>query len=247
MALIFRACGVELRTKTDSPGLIRFFDAIILGGSLVPAWGIGLVAGNVLVGLPLDASGNLVGSWLFFLNPFALVASLVSVAAFVLHGLLYVSLKVEAKDRPIYVGKAKIAFWAFAGLVAVSAILSPFVLAARFGAAKSLIVFWVFVGLFAVGYSGVFSDLRAGRHGGAFAASAIGLASIVGMSASLLFPVLIPSRLGAANDLSIGNAASPDATLKVILIMACIAVPLIVVYTAIAYRSFRGVAREADK
>jgi cytochrome bd-type quinol oxidase subunit 2 len=60
------------------------------------------------------------------------------------------------------------------------------------------------------------------------------------MSASLLFPVLLPSRLARANDISIVVAASPDASLRVLLILALIALPLIAVYTFVAYRSFRA-------
>ncbi len=242
MAILFRAFGVELRTKTDNPALIRLFDLLIFIGSAIPAWGIGLVAGNVLVGFPLDAGGAVQGSWLFFLNPFALGTSLASLASFTLHGATYVALKSEAQDRAVFLGRSMKALAAFAALAVACAVASPFALSARFASSPSLLGFWIFAVLGLVGYSGVFSDLRAKRAGGSFMASAIGLLSIVGMSASLLFPVLIPSRLGKENGITILSAAASDKSLAVMLVLALVGVPLIVIYTIIAYRSFRGVA-----
>jgi cytochrome d ubiquinol oxidase subunit II len=240
MALIFRACGVELRSKTDSPALARFFDLIIAGGSLLPAWGIGLVAGNVLLGLPLDASGNVEGSWLFFLHPFALATGLVSLAAFGLHGSVYVALKTGGEEGRRFQRQALAWLGAFAALVLACALASPFVLGGRFAASPTLLPFALFALLGLGAYAALFLALRAGRAVAAFASSALGLLSLVGMSASLLFPVLLPSRLARANDISIVVAASPDASLRVLLILALIALPLIAVYTFVAYRSFRA-------
>jgi cytochrome d ubiquinol oxidase subunit II len=246
MALVFRAGGVELRTKVEGPRLARFLDGCILAGSLVPAWGIGLAAGNVLLGMPLDAEGAVKGSWLFFLNPFSIVAGFASLAAFAVHGLAYVATKTRGEDREAFVGFAITSLGIFAVIVAALAVSSVFLLHARFAASQALVGFWIFAALAVVGYMGVFMDLRARRIGGAFAASAIGLLSIVGMSACLLFPVMIPSNLGAANDLVVANAASSDRSLLAILVLAAIGVPLIAVYTIVAYRSFRGQAKPAE-
>jgi cytochrome bd ubiquinol oxidase subunit II len=246
MAIVARACGVELRGKTDSAGLQRFLDGSIVVGSLVPAWGVGLAAGNVLVGLPIDAAGNLQGSWLFFLHPFALATSLLSLAAFTLHGSLYVAMKTVGPQRDALVAASKKLFLTVAALVAVCAVAGVFVLGPRLSASGAKVGFWIFAVLTLVGYGGVIMDLGARRLGGAFAASGLGILSMVGASACLLFPVLIPSRLGAGNDLTVALAASSDKSLLVMLILACIAVPLAAVYAFIAYRSFRGASKPGE-
>jgi cytochrome d ubiquinol oxidase subunit II len=246
MAIVARACGVELRGKTDSAFLQRFLDGSIVVGSLIPAWGVGLAAGNVLVGLPIDAAGNLQGSWLFCLHPFALATSLLSLAAFSLHGSLYVAMKTEGPQREALVAASKKLFYAVAALVAVCAAAGAFVLGPRLAGSGAKAGFWVFAVLALVGYGGVIMDLGGKRIGGAFAASGLGILSMVGASACFLFPVLIPSRLGADQSLTVAMAASPDKSLLVMLIMACIAVPLIAVYSVIAYRSFRGASKAGE-
>ena len=246
MAIVFRACGVELRSKTENPFLLRLFDLSIFLGSLLPAWAIGLVAGNVLLGFPLDASGSLQGSALFFLNPFSLAASLASLAAFTLHGLVYTAMKNEGAHREAFGAAATKAFRVFAVLVIACVAIGSATLSQRYAASQARPLFWVFAILFVIGYSGVPMDLRAKRMGGAFAASAIGLVSVVGMSASLLYPRLLPSRLGAEGDLDVARAASADPSLKAMLIIALVALPLVAIYSFVAYRSFKGKARGAE-
>lgn len=242
VAVLFRAIGVELRGKTDSPFLVRLFDFFIPAGSAVQAWAVGLVAGNVLVGLPLDASHNLSGSWLFFLDPWALGAGFLSLAAFTLHGGLYVAAKAEGAHRDATLAFSRRAFIATAFFLVVDAAGFPFFMSARTGGPVSLAIFCVLCTLAAAGYAGVFLELRRSRPDRAFAASALAIAPLAGACAAWLFPALLPSRLGAAHAITVANAAASDHSLSTLLLLAGIALPLVAVYTAIAYRSFRGKA-----
>jgi cytochrome d ubiquinol oxidase subunit II len=242
MALVLRGCGVEFRDKVGSPALARILDGCIFWGSLIPAWGIGLAGGSVLAGFPVDAQGAVQGSPFFFLKPFPLAAAFLSLSAFLLQGILYASLKSERDERAGLVKPAGSALLLVAVFLAGATILGAFSLGPRFGASRAMPAFWACAIAALAGYLAVFAGLRAGRPGLAFAGSSLGLASLVGVSASLLFPVLIPSSLGA--DITVANAASADPTLKVMLILACVALPLIALYSVIAYRSFRGAAKK---
>lgn len=240
VAVLFRALGVELRGKTDSPFLVRLFDFFIPAGSAVQAWAVGLVAGSVLVGLPLDASHNLSGSWLFFLNPWSLGAGFLSLAAFTLHGSLYVATKGEGVHRDATLAFARRVFPVTAFFLVIDAVGFPLFAGARAGGPATLAVFGVLCAFAAAGYIGVFLGLRGSKPGRAFAFSALGIAALVGASAAWLFPVLIPSTLGVANAVTVANAAASDRSLSTILLLAGITLPLVAIYTAIAYRSFRG-------
>ena len=240
VAVLFRALGVELRGKTDSPFLLHLFDFFIPAGSAVQAWAVGLVAGNVLVGLPLDASHNLSGSWLFFLNPLALGTGFLSLAAFTLHGSLYVAAKGEGSHRDSTLAFARRTFVVTAFFLVIDAVGFPLFAGERTGGVASLAAFGLLCVLAAAGYARSFLELRKSRPMRAFAASALGIAALAGASAAWLFPVLIPSTLGAANAITVANAAASDRSLSTILVLAGIAIPLVAVYTAIAYRSFRG-------
>jgi cytochrome bd ubiquinol oxidase subunit II len=240
VALIFRATGIELRGKAKSPALGKFFDVTIAVGSFIPAWAIGLVAGNVLIGFPLEPEGVMKGNFLAFLNPFALLASLASLAAFGLHGLLFLAMKSDNSFRENLVRNARRLFLAVAVTIIAGGAVSPAALAGRFASSKALPFFWVFACLAIIGYVGVWIYLKATRYGLAFASSGVAIASLCGAAAALLYPALLPSSLAAANDLTVANSASSDSSLLVMLVVTLIALPLIAVYTFVAYRSFRG-------
>ena len=58
---------------------------------------LGVVLGNVLQGIPLDENHNYYGSWLLFLNPYALSVGITTVALFMLHGAIYLTMKTEGR------------------------------------------------------------------------------------------------------------------------------------------------------
>jgi len=70
-ALIFRAVSFEFRSKVDSSVWRRVWTGIRIG-SLLPAVLFGVAIGNILHGVPIDASGTDVGSFLEMLNPFSI-------------------------------------------------------------------------------------------------------------------------------------------------------------------------------
>jgi cytochrome d ubiquinol oxidase subunit II len=63
---------------------------------------------------------------------------------------------------------------------------------------------------------------------------------MIGLAALSLFPKLVPSTINLANSLTIYNASSSEKTLFTMLIIALIGVPIVIIYTIIIYRIFRG-------
>ena len=81
--------------------------------------------------------------------------------------------------------------------------------------------------------------LREKLDGWAFLATGL---AIVGITATIflnLYPRVMPSSLGVANDLTIWNAASTHYTLKVMTIVALIFTPIVLAYQAWTYWVFR--------
>jgi cytochrome d ubiquinol oxidase subunit II len=83
----------------------------------------------------------------------------------------------------------------------------------------------------------------AGRVRAAFAASSAALALDVLLAACLAHPVLVPSTLGVDLALTVRNAASTPGTLRAMLAIAAVGVPLVAAYTFGIYRVFRGPVR----
>jgi cytochrome d ubiquinol oxidase subunit II len=63
--------------------------------------------------------------------------------------------------------------------------------------------------------------------------------ALVILSAASLFPYLIPS-VGVGPSISVASAGSSELSLTVMTIIACIGVPLVLIYHIIVYRMFRG-------
>ena len=61
-ALIFRAVSLEFRGKRDSQAWKRFWDYSFFGASALATFLFGVAAGNVLVGIPINASGVFTGA-----------------------------------------------------------------------------------------------------------------------------------------------------------------------------------------
>ena len=239
VALIFRAVSFEFRSKVDAPGWRRRWDVAFGVGSAVPALLYGVAVGNVLRGLEMDASGvttTLPG----LLNPFALLIGVLGLAMFVLHGASYLALKTEGALQERMRRWASAAWVVFIALYAVSTAASYAVAPYLFEHWLANPLTWVFFALLLASCIAGPWALRAERFGRAFIASAAATLSIIALAAEGLYPRLVPSRPDLANSLTIYNASSTPRTLTTMLVIALIGMPLVILYTVLIYRAFRG-------
>ena len=80
-----------------------------------------------------------------------------------------------------------------------------------------------------------------GWDGTAFICSCLGIACLIGLFGLGTYPVLIRSSINPEiNSLTLFNAASSFLTLKVLLLIVLIGVPLVLGYGFYIYRIFRG-------
>ena len=100
-ALIFRAVSFEFRNKVDSPTWRSAWDWAFGLGSLLPALLFGVAIGNILRGVPIDANGNYLGTFLDLLNPYSIGVGILSSILFTMHGAIYLATKSEGglRDR----------------------------------------------------------------------------------------------------------------------------------------------------
>jgi cytochrome d ubiquinol oxidase subunit II len=78
-----------------------------------------------------------------------------------------------------------------------------------------------------------------GRDGVAFAATAVTMAATVVTLFVALYPRVMVSTLGAANDLTVTNTASSPYSLKVMTVAAAILFPVVLLYQGWTYHVFR--------
>lgn len=234
IALIVRGVAFEFRSKDNHPRWRGLWDGAIFIGSLVPALLWGVAFGNILRGVAIDESMTYVGSFFDLLNPYALVGGLVTLSLFILHGALFLELKVDGviRDRVKTIARR---FWLPVTLLAVVfVVLSLFETDIRdnFNVANVAGLVIAVAALLWTGYS-----IFQARYGRAFFGTGLTVVGVVALIFGTLFPRVMPSTLGF--DLTIYNASSSEYTLQVMTVIALTVVPIVLAYQAWTYWVFR--------
>ncbi|MBB3061281.1 cytochrome d ubiquinol oxidase subunit II [Microbulbifer rhizosphaerae] len=275
-ALWMRPLGFDYRSKLTNPTWRRAWDWALFAGGIVPALIFGVALGNVLQGVPFTFDEILKvtyhGSFWALLNPFALLAGLVSVAMLLMHGSVWLQLKTadrlfeRARGLSVLLGLATAALFVLAGIwvsvgidgyVLVGAVdglaaSNPMNKAAvlesgawlnNYGRFPLLIV----APLLGIGGALAVAWLSLGcRSGWAFVASSLSLAGIIFTAGGSMFPFMLPSSANPSMSLTVWDASSSETTLMIMLVVALIFVPLVLAYTAWSFWAMRGRILEQD-
>ncbi len=210
---------------------------------------LGAALGNVIRGVPLDATGFFSGP--LFTNfrpgphPGVLDWYTVLVAVFTLcvlgaHGALYLVLKATGPVRErasLLAGR----LWAAAILLGIpttvaTASIRPSLYASLFARPWT----WILAIGIAGALAGIFIALKQQKELAAFLCSAAFLVCILGATAAGLYPNLLTSTLDPAYDLNIANAQAGGIGLRVGFYWWTLALVLAVGYFIFLFRMFRG-------
>ncbi len=269
-ALFFRPVGFDYRSKVDDPRWRNAWDWGLFVGGAVPALVFGVAFGNLLLGVPFhydrDMQVYYTGSFLALLNPFGLLAGVVSLAMLVMHGAAYLQLRSEgeiharAKTALKIAAIVMMAAFALAGVWLAIGIdgyrivsmppadtaFAPLAKAVEKAAGAWLANYnahqWM-VAAPILGFAGaaiaiVFSV--AGRPLAAFAASALSVAGVILTAGFSLFPFVMPSSSNPASSLTVWDAVSSHRTLQVMFWVVALFLPVVLAYTSWVYRVLRG-------
>jgi cytochrome d ubiquinol oxidase subunit II len=241
--LILRAVSLEFRGKRRGRGWRATWDGAFALGSTGATAVFGTAVGSLLLGIPLDARGEFVGTTRDLLHPYALVVGAMTVALFALHGAVYLELRTEGDLRR----RAHRAAWsAYGTFLLLFLLVTMFTLVevpratARLREAPWL---WGVPVLNALAIANIPRALFHGRPGETFASTCAVIVALVALLGAALFPHLVPSRPAPENGLTLWNAASSAKTLGIMAIVAAIGMPLVLTYTAVVYWTFRGKVR----
>lgn len=231
LALIGRGVALEWRGKIDTPRWRSTWDAVIAGGSLVATLGVGLLLSWNLLGLPLDAYGNRVGSPFAALRWDTALGALAFTGFALVHGAVFLALKTDGVVRH----RARRFALAFAP-VGLAPLLTLTVVAQLRSDAEWT---WLAVFVVLVAAVGAWLRLEAGREGQAFGLLGVTLAAALLSLFGALYPNVLPSTVDPAYSLSIMDTASSPYTLKVMTWVAAFGAPAVLVYQGWTYWVFR--------
>lgn len=241
MGLMFRAVSIEFRSKQPSERWRRNWDLCFFFGSFVISFGVGVLLSNLITGIPLDRDHVFVGSFSDLIHPYALMVGVMTVALFTMHGAIFLVMKTEGKlhDRIRRWVPKVIAFFILTFLIVTTMTIynKPHMTApmGRYPALLSIPVF-AFATIFLVPYL-----MKKQWDGWAFICSCVCIALLLSLAAIGTFPNMILSTINPqTNSLQIYNSASSELTLKVLLIIVSIGIPLVLAYGFYIYRVFRG-------
>jgi cytochrome bd ubiquinol oxidase subunit II len=243
VALISRAVSMEFRSKREHPGWRAFWDWSFFAGSTGASLVFGVAIGNAMMGLPLSPEGDFAGSFFDLLNPYGLLIGGFAVSMFALHGALFLNLKTEGALQARLRGWIWLAFGLFLVLY-VLATISTLMLVPHATANFAQHPWAIMVVLCDVlAIANIPRCVYRSRPGQAFLSSAIGIAGLLTLFGLALFPNLITASNDSSLSVTIFNAASSAKTLGIMLVIAAIGMPLVLAYTVIIYRAFRGKVR----
>ena len=240
LALVFRAISFEFRNKVDSPGWRKFWDWSFGLGSALPALLFGVAFGNILKGIPVDASKNFTGNFFTLLNPYSILIGALSLVMLTMHGAIYLTNKTDGELRDRNINKAKRLWVVFVSAYILSTFASLKASPALFDGVLANPIWWLLMLIIIVSIIGIPMMLNKNNFKMAFLFSSLVIASVIGLAAVGLFPNLVPSSLDPNFSLTIINASSTQKTLTTMLIIALIGMPFVAVYTIIMYKIFKG-------
>ncbi|GAA0469752.1 cytochrome d ubiquinol oxidase subunit II [Streptomyces olivaceiscleroticus] len=231
LCLIVRGVAFEYRHKRDEERWQTNWERAIFWTSLVTPVLWGVIFGNMVRGVKIDADKNYVGSLLDLLNPYAILGGLAMLALFTFHGAVFASLKTVGPIRD----RARV-MASFLGMIAAGLAL-VFMVWTQIdkGDGKSLVA--LVVAAVALAVALVANML--GREGWSFAFSGLTVAALVVMLFLTLFPNVMPSSLNESWNLTVTNASSSPYTLKIMTWLTVFAAPLVMLYQAWTYWVFR--------
>ncbi|MGC9669827.1 cytochrome d ubiquinol oxidase subunit II [Planosporangium sp. 12N6] len=234
-ALAALNAGVQLRSRPAGAGARRRFDALVAAAALVLALGWGLLAGNLLTGLPLRAGGG-PAPVSALLGGFPTVVALAGAALAAMHGSAYLAWRTDSPAaRRIGTVAAPSAAALVTAAVAVgatdarvrAAVAHPVAaLVAAGGVVVAALVAWL--------------ALRADRPRPAVAATAVAMALPVLLVGVALLPNVLVSTLDPAASRTVADGAAGPATLRLLAWLAAPVVPLLFALQAATWWLFRG-------
>jgi cytochrome bd ubiquinol oxidase subunit II len=240
-ALIFRAVAIEFRSKHDSVRWRQSWDVVFSVASLLIAFGVGLMLGNLVSGVELNREGDFVGSFSSLFKPYSLLLGVMTIALCMMHGAIYLMMKTEGSvhdNLRRWVNRC-ILFFVTCYLVVTAAtiILFPHMIEKMWA-----IPYLFVVPLFALLAIACIPFLLSKKWDGlAFISSCLSIALLLALFAIGTFPNMILSTIDPEhNSLQIANSASSPLTLKVLLTIVAIGIPLVLAYGYYIYRVFRG-------
>lgn len=242
--LIFRAVAIEFRSKQESVIWRWTFDILFAVASLFIAMGLGLVLGNLIRGIPLDAHKEFTGTLADLLNPYAFLVAIFTASVFCMHGAIYSIIKTEGELQKTIESWIRPSIITFIILYAITTMATLIFMPHMIDTLRERPIFLAIALLNILAIANIPREITHKRPGRAFLSSCVNMACLLALYGIGTYPNAIRALNDPANlSLTIYNSASSQKTLGILLTIALIGIPLVLAYTIGIYYIFRGKTR----
>ena len=244
-ALIIRGVSFEFRNKIDNPAWIKVWDTCIFIGSIAPAILFGVAFANIFRGVPINDEGLFQGNLFTLLNPYGLLGGVLFLLLFVQHGANWIIIKSDGdlQERAINMSKN---IWPILLAVAVIFLVATWFATPLYqNYLAKPILFVVILGTVAA-LLGIRFFLNQQNWFKTWFASAFTIVGATFFGVIGLYPNLFPSSIDPAFSLSAHNASSSPLTLKIMLMVVILFMPLVLAYQVWTYFTFKDKVQQED-
>ncbi|MGE6121633.1 cytochrome d ubiquinol oxidase subunit II [Aeromonas media] len=269
MALFFRPVGFKYRSLQEGAQWRTSWDWALFAGSAIPPVIFGVAFGNLLQGVPFSFNQFLMltyhGNFFGLLNPFGLLAGLVSLFMIVTQGAAWLMMKTEgevlarSRTAAMIFSLLTLVLFALAGVwvsgmdgyvivgaVATDAVTNPLHKEVVVQAGAWMQNYNLYPWMIAAPVLGLVMSLltalaaKLGKGWMAFLFSSLAIAGIILTAGFSMFPFVMPSSLEPSQGLTMWDATASFNTLKVMTVVAVVFVPTVLTYTIWTYIKMFG-------
>tara|TARA_R110000868_G_scaffold91921_6_gene254797 strand:- start:4720 stop:5757 length:1038 start_codon:yes stop_codon:yes gene_type:complete len=238
---VLRAAAIKFRSAEEMLWWRKSWDYVYSISSIMIAFLLGVVLGNILQGFPIGENYRYSGGVFFsFLNPYAIMVGFTTLALFMTQGAIYLLLKTEGRlhTRLTFLLKKGMLFFiiAFAMTSMYTLIFIPEV-TQTFRDNK---IFFIAPVLSFLAVANVPRLASKRRYKLALLFSSLTMALLLALVAIQLYPTLLISTIDPKYNVTIYNAASSQKSLGIMLTIVLIGTPLLAGYFYFLYKTFNG-------
>lgn len=239
--LVLRSAAIKFRSAEDMKWWRQTWDIIYFASNVIISFLLGVVLANILEGLEIGENHTYNGSVFFgFLNPYAIMVGLTTLALFMTQGAIFLLLKTEGRlyTRLTFLLKKAMVFF----IVSFS-IMTLYTLIYVEGVTDKFVEHPEYFGLPVLAFLAIANVPRLvskKKYAIALIFSSLTMAFLLMLVAFQLYPVLIPSTIATEHNINIYNAASSQKSLGIMLTMVVIGAPLLAGYFLFLYETFHG-------
>ncbi len=238
-ALILRGVSFEFRGHVDSLAWRKVWDTTLFIGSFAPALLFGVAFANIFKGIPIDADGVFQGNLFTLLNPYGLMGGILFVVLFLVHGSLWLAIRSEGALHARVVGLVN-KLWIAEVIVAVIFLAATYVFTPLYNNYLAHPVLFIVCVITVGALMAIKLFLQKAAYFKAWFASAVTILGVTFFGIIGLFPNMFPSSLDPAFSLTARNASSSPLTLKIMLAVVVMFLPIVLAYQIWTYNLFKG-------